>query len=32
MPLSKEQFQSGMTTREYIDQIKVNKDPFRRNL
>ena len=28
MPLSKEQFQSGMTTREYIDQIKVNKDPF----
>lgn len=28
MPLSKERFQSGMTTREYIDQIKVNKDPF----
>ena len=28
MPISREQFQSGMTTREYIDQIKVNKDPF----
>ena len=28
MPLSREQFESGMTTQEYIDQIKVNKDPF----
>ena len=28
MPISKEQFQSGMTTQEYMDQIKVNKDPF----
>ena len=28
MPTSKEQFQSGMTTQEYMDQIKVNKDPF----
>ncbi len=28
MPISRERFESGMTTREYIDQIKVNKDPF----
>ena len=28
MPISRERFQSGMTTQEYIDQIKVNKDPF----
>ena len=28
MPISRERFQSGMTTREYMDQIKVNKDPF----
>ena len=28
MPLSREQFASGMSTQEYIDQIKVNKDPF----
>ena len=28
MSLSKERFESGMTTQEYIDQIKVNKDPF----
>ena len=28
MPLSKEQFESGMNTQQYIDQIKVNKDPF----
>ena len=28
MPLSKDQFEAGMTTQEYIDQIKVNKDPF----
>ena len=28
MPLSKERFESGMTTQEYMDQIKVNKDPF----
>lgn len=28
MPLSKEQFQSGMNSQQYIDQIKVNKDPF----
>ncbi len=28
MPISRERFGSGMTTREYIDQIKVNKDPF----
>ena len=28
MPLSREQFESGMSTQEYIDQIKVNKDPF----
>ena len=28
MPISREQFDSGMTTQEYIDQIKVNKDPF----
>ncbi len=28
MPLSREQFESGMTVQEYIDQIKVNKDPF----
>ena len=28
MPISRERFESGMSTREYIDQIKVNKDPF----
>ena len=28
MPISREQFDSGMTTQEYIDQIKVNKDTF----
>ena len=28
MPLSKEQFEAGMNTKQYIDQIKVNKDPF----
>ncbi len=28
MPISKKQFGSGMSTQEYIDQIKVNKDPF----
>lgn len=28
MPISRERFQSGMTTQEYIDYIKVNKDPF----
>ena len=28
MPISKERFESGMSTQEYIDQIKVNKDPF----
>ena len=28
MPLSREQFEAGMNTRQYIDQIKVNKDPF----
>ena len=28
MPISKEQFESGMSTQQYIDQIKVNKDPF----
>lgn len=28
MPISRERFESGMTTGEYIDQIKVNKDPF----
>ena len=28
MPISREQFGSGMSTQEYIDQIKVNKDPF----
>ena len=28
MPLSREQFESGMNTQQYIDQIKVNKDPF----
>ena len=28
MSLSKERFESGMSTQEYIDQIKVNKDPF----
>ena len=28
MPLSREQFEAGMSTQEYIDQIKVNKDPF----
>ena len=28
MPISKERFQSGMTTQEYMDQIKVNKEPF----
>lgn len=26
--LTQEKFDQGMTTREYIDQIKVNKDPF----
>ena len=28
MPISRERFESGMSTEEYIDQIKVNKDPF----
>ena len=28
MPLTKAQFQGGMTIQQYIDQIKVNKDPF----
>ena len=28
MPISKERFDSGMSTQEYIEQIKVNKDPF----
>ena len=28
MSFSKERFESGMSTQEYIDQIKVNKDPF----
>ena len=28
MPISRERFDSGMTTSEYIDYIKVNKDPF----
>lgn len=28
MPISREQFDSGMSTQQYIDQIKVNKDPF----
>ena len=28
MPISRERFESGMSTGEYIDQIKVNKDPF----
>ena len=28
MPISRERFESGMSTREYMDQIKVNKDPF----
>ena len=28
MPISKDRFSSGMTTPEYIDQIKVNKEPF----
>ncbi len=28
MPISRERFDSGMTTQEYIDQIKVNKEPF----
>ena len=28
MPISKERFESGMSTEEYIEQIKVNKDPF----
>ena len=28
MPLSKDKFEAGMTTGEYIEQIKVNKDPF----
>ena len=28
MPLSREQFEAGMTTQQYIEQIKVNKDPF----
>ena len=28
MPLSEQKFNQGMTTREYIDQIKVNKQPF----
>ena len=28
MPLSKAQFEAGMNTQQYIDQIKVNKDPF----
>ena len=28
MPISKERFESGMSAGEYIDQIKVNKEPF----
>ena len=28
MPISRESFDSGMSTQEYIEQIKVNKDPF----
>ncbi|MEE9162374.1 MAG: thioredoxin family protein [Candidatus Neomarinimicrobiota bacterium] len=28
MPLSEEKFNQGMTTQEYIDQVKVNKQPF----
>ncbi len=28
MALSREQFEAGMSAQEYIDQIKVNKDPF----
>ena len=28
MPISKERFDSGMSTEQYMDQIKVNKDPF----
>ena len=28
MSISKERFESGMSTQEYIDYIKVNKDPF----
>jgi len=28
MPISKERFESGMSAQEYIDQIKVNKEPF----
>ena len=28
MPLTKSQFEAGMTIQQYIDQIKVNKDPF----
>ena len=28
MPLSRGQFESGMSAHEYIDQIKVNKGPF----
>ena len=28
MPLTKEKFNQGMTPQEYIDQIKVNKQPF----
>ena len=28
MPLTKTQFAAGMTVQQYIDQIKVNKDPF----
>ena len=28
MPISRERFESGMNTGEYIDQIKVNKEPF----
>lgn len=28
MPISRERFESGMSAEEYIDQIKVNKEPF----
>ena len=28
MALSREQFEAGMSTQQYIDQIKVNKEPF----
>ena len=28
MPISRDRFESGMNTEEYIDRIKVNKDPF----